>query len=93
MVIHVILSIVINVVIKFRKHCINGLYDFQSYNWKLENLIDLCIIQNYYMNFGSKKETKGSLPSEHPNLNSEIEKQNEGLESIKNWGLMDFSIT
>lgn len=28
------------------------------------------------MNFGSKKETKGSLHSEHPNLNSEIEKQN-----------------
>ena len=45
------------------------------------------------MNFGSKKETKGSLHSEHPNLNSEIEMQNEDLEFIKNWGLMHFSAT
>jgi hypothetical protein len=43
------------------------------------------------MNLESKKETKSSIYSEHPTLNSEIEKQNEGLESIKIWGLMDFS--
>jgi len=42
------------------------------------------------MIFWSKKKTKDLLPSENPEIINEIEKQNEELESIKNWGVDGF---
>jgi ribosomal protein L40E len=41
------------------------------------------------LNSWSKKESKGLLPSDDPNLAKEIDKQAEELESIKNWGVDD----